>query len=46
MQGLLEILGGLASLALPIAMVLLVRRARRIQARIAKDETEQQTPLV
>ena len=32
-RGLLEILGGLASLALPIAIVLLVVRARKIQAR-------------
>jgi hypothetical protein len=39
-QALYEILGGLASLALPIAIVLLVLRARKIQAR-QKAEADQ-----
>lgn len=41
-SGLLEILGGLASLALPVAIVLLVLRARKIQARQKAEAAEQQ----
>jgi hypothetical protein len=41
LRGLLDILGGLASLALPVAIVLLVLRARKIQAR-QKAEADSQ----